>query len=89
MPLSTAAFESLRETGRNGRGNVVVFAAGNGGQINDNANHDPYCNHPLTIAVAAVETTINILTIRKRCLYIGGAPSGVRSILMVSLLQML
>ncbi len=39
--------------GRNGRGCIYVFAAGNGG-INENMNDDGYANHPFTISVGAL-----------------------------------
>lgn len=39
--------------GRNGRGSIYVFAAGNGGP-NENMNDDGYANHPYTIAVSAL-----------------------------------
>lgn len=51
--LSLAALDGVRRLGRGGLGGVVVFAAGNGGPY-DNANWDPYCAHPFTIAVGSV-----------------------------------
>ena len=40
--------------GRQGRGTVVVFAAGNGG-LNEDSNRDGYVNHPGVLAVGAVD----------------------------------
>ncbi len=52
--LSLLSFEQAAETGRGGRGAVWMWAAGNGGAVNDNCNYDGYANHPLTIAIGAV-----------------------------------
>jgi len=40
--------------GRQGRGTVVVFAAGNGG-LDEDSNRDGYVNHPGVLAVGAVD----------------------------------
>jgi len=40
--------------GRQGRGTVVVFAAGNGG-LNEDSNRDGYVNHPGVLAVGTVD----------------------------------
>jgi subtilisin-like proprotein convertase family protein len=40
--------------GRQGRGTVVVFAAGNGG-LDEDSNRDAYVNHPGVLAVGAVD----------------------------------
>ncbi len=42
------------ETGRNGRGTVFVWAAGNGGTAQDRVDYDPYASSRYTIAVGAV-----------------------------------
>jgi len=47
------AFRSIVPTGRNGKGMILVFAAGNGGP-NDNVNDDGYASHDNTIAIAAI-----------------------------------
>ena len=44
-------------TGRGGKGTVWLWAAGNGGNVNDNSNYDGYANSIYTIAVAAVNDT--------------------------------
>lgn len=41
-------------TGRGGRGNIYVWAAGNGGLNGDNSNYDGYNASPYTISVGAV-----------------------------------
>jgi subtilisin-like proprotein convertase family protein len=52
-PEAYSALERVRTNGRNGKGGIVVFAAGNGGP-NDNANFDPYCSHEYTICVGSI-----------------------------------
>ena len=47
------AFRSIVPTGRNGKGMILVFAAGNGGP-SDNVNDDGYASHDNTIAIAAI-----------------------------------
>ena len=39
--------------GRQGLGNIYIWAGGNGGEFDDNANYDGYANSRYTIAVAA------------------------------------
>ena len=53
-PLMLAAMENSVLTGRNGLGNIITWAAGNGLDENDNANYDGYANLRYTIAVTAV-----------------------------------
>jgi hypothetical protein len=48
-----AALHDFGRRGRNGRGGVVVFASGNGGEY-DNVNDDGYAAHARTIAVSSV-----------------------------------
>lgn len=52
-PLTQAALEAGVQEGRNGKGIVYVWAAGNGRQNLDNINKDGYGNHPRVIAVGA------------------------------------
>jgi subtilisin-like proprotein convertase family protein len=42
------------EEGRNGRGSLFIWSAGNSAEIGDNSNYDGYANSPYTIAVGAV-----------------------------------
>lgn len=52
--LVRAALEHGAKTGRNGLGTIYVFAAGNGGELDENANYDTYGNSIYTIAVGAI-----------------------------------
>lgn len=51
------AITSGLANGRNGKGTVYVFAAGNGGQYEDNSNYDGYANHYGVIAVTALNNS--------------------------------
>jgi subtilisin-like proprotein convertase family protein/subtilisin family serine protease len=51
--LKTALGDNVL-TGRGGRGNIYVWAAGNGGLNGDNSNYDGYNASPYTISVGAV-----------------------------------
>jgi len=53
-PLTVEALESNVQYGRNGLGNIYVFAAGNGLQYADNVNLDGYANLRFVIAVSAI-----------------------------------
>lgn len=53
-PLTRAAMKEAVTTGRNGRGVIYVWAAGNGRAVNDNCNFDGYANNRYTITVPAV-----------------------------------
>lgn len=53
-PLTRAALEAAAWQGRNGRGTILLWAAGNGGDMMDNANFDGYANSMYTIAIGAV-----------------------------------
>ena len=54
-PLMLAAMENDALLGRNGLGNIITWAAGNGLEDDDNANYDGYANLRYTIAVTAVD----------------------------------
>lgn len=54
-PLILAAFEDDAYNGRNGLGNVITWAAGNGLSNNDDSNLDAYANSRFTISVTAVD----------------------------------
>ncbi|MBI1872592.1 MAG: S8 family serine peptidase, partial [Acidobacteria bacterium] len=57
MPaLVESALASGVANGRGGRGNIYIWAAGNGG-ANDDSNYDGYANSRYTIAVAASTNT--------------------------------
>jgi len=53
-PLMLAAMENDVQIGRNGLGNIITWAAGNGLDDDDNSNYDGYANLRYTIAVTAV-----------------------------------
>ncbi|MFA6544337.1 MAG: S8 family serine peptidase [Limisphaerales bacterium] len=53
-PQMAAALASATTTGRGGLGTIFLWAAGNGGQVGDNANYDGYANSIYTIAVGAL-----------------------------------
>ena len=53
-PLTIAAIKDNINNGRNGFGNIYVFASGNGLQQSDNVNYDGYANLRYVIAVSAV-----------------------------------
>lgn len=52
-PLIENAIKDGIINGRNGKGIIYVFAAGNGGEFNDNSNYNGYANSRYTIAVAS------------------------------------
>lgn len=54
-PLALAALRDGATTGRGGKGNIYVWAAGNGLQYDDNVNYDGYANSRYTIAVTAID----------------------------------
>ena len=54
-PLMLAALEADALQGRNGKGNIITWAAGNGLDDDDNSNYDGYANLRYTIAVTAVD----------------------------------
>lgn len=53
--LAAEAMLHAVERGRDGRGSVYVWAAGNGRRNRDNCNYDGWANSRLTITVAAVD----------------------------------
>ncbi|MBB4286453.1 proprotein convertase P-domain-containing protein [Roseospira goensis] len=52
---ASAALDRALTEGRDGKGSVFVFAAGNRGDDGDNVNHHNFQNDPGTIAVGAVD----------------------------------
>ncbi len=54
--LTLAALETAVRTGRNGKGTIITWAGGNGGEYNDNSNYDGYANSIYTIAVGAFDS---------------------------------
>ena len=56
-PLTRAALANGVRTGRDGRGVIYVWAAGNGLVEGDDSNYDGYANSRFTIAATAVDDT--------------------------------
>jgi len=54
-PLALAALHDGVTNGRNGKGNIYVWAAGNGLLDDDNTNYDGYANNRYVIAVSAID----------------------------------
>jgi kexin len=52
--IVTAAILNGIHNGRNGKGNIFVFASGNGGHSGDNCNYDGYTNSIYTITIGAI-----------------------------------
>lgn len=55
-PLTAAAFQSAATTGRGGKGSIILWAGGNGGDVSDNSNYDGYANSIYTIAIGATDS---------------------------------
>jgi subtilisin-like proprotein convertase family protein len=53
--LTRAALANGARNGRSGKGNIYVWAGGNGQESLDNVNYDGYANSRYTIAVAAID----------------------------------
>jgi subtilisin-like proprotein convertase family protein len=69
-PLAEAAMENAVRTGRNGRGRIFTFAAGNGRNgpsESDNCNFDGYANSRFVIAVGAVNDLTNQASYSESC----------------------
>jgi len=54
-PLYEEAMANSIANGRDGKGNIYVFAAGNGKQYDNNVNYNGYASSRYTIAVGAVD----------------------------------
>jgi kexin len=52
-PLTLEAIKHGTETGRGGKGNIYVWAGGNGRVNSDNSNYDGYANLRQTLAIGA------------------------------------
>lgn len=59
QPLTLAAIRSAATAGRGGKGNIIVWAGGNGGDVGDNSNYDGYANSIYTIAIGATDSAGN------------------------------
>ncbi len=58
-PLTLAAWQTAVTSGRGGLGTIFLWAAGNGGDVNDNSNYDGYANAIQTIAIGATDSAGN------------------------------
>jgi subtilisin-like proprotein convertase family protein len=54
--VELAGFEDAVTTGRGGLGEVIVWAAGNGGQNNDRVDYDPYGSNRFSMAVGSIDS---------------------------------
>ena len=57
--LTKAAMQTAVTTGRGGKGTILFWAGGNGGDIGDNSNYDGYANSIHTIAIGATDSAGN------------------------------
>ena len=57
--LTAAALKNAAELGRGGKGNIILWAGGNGGSATDNSNYDGYANSIYTIAIGATNSSGN------------------------------
>lgn len=57
--LTIAALKNAAELGRGGKGNILLWAGGNGGDVSDNSNYDGYANSIHTIAIGATDSSGN------------------------------
>ena len=55
-PLTVAALQTAATSGRGGKGSVILWAGGNGGDVGDNSNYDGYANSIYTIAIGATDS---------------------------------
>ncbi len=55
-PLTVAALQSAATSGRGGKGSIILWAGGNGGDVGDNSNYDGYANSIYTIAIGATDS---------------------------------
>ena len=55
-PLTKAALQNATAMGRGGKGTIILWAAGNGGNVGDNSNYDGYANSIHTISIGATDS---------------------------------
>ena len=58
---------SLISEGRNGKGAIYTWAAGNGGSDSDNCNCDGYASSIYTIAITSVSADLQAANYAERC----------------------
>jgi subtilisin-like proprotein convertase family protein len=55
-PLTRLALENATTQGRNGKGNIILWAGGNGKNFEDDSNYDGYANSIHTFAIGATDS---------------------------------
>lgn len=55
VPLALSAIEQGIKLGRDGKGNIYIFSAGNDGWLGGDVNYNPFANSRYTIAVGAID----------------------------------
>ncbi|MES2921402.1 MAG: S8 family serine peptidase [Verrucomicrobiota bacterium] len=55
-PLTIAALQTAATSGRGGKGNIILWAGGNGGNVGDDSNYDGYANSIYTISIGATDS---------------------------------
>jgi subtilisin family serine protease len=55
-PVTLTALQTATSSGRGGKGSIILWAGGNGGDVQDNSNHDGYANSIYTIAIGATDS---------------------------------
>ena len=65
--LSRKAFQNGVNYGRNGKGTIYVWAAGNGGRFMDNCNCDGYTSSIYTITIGGVTQTFQMPIYSEKC----------------------
>jgi kexin len=80
-PVAQAALENAIQKGRGGKGNIYVFASGNGGFQGDDCNYDGYTNSIYSITVGSVDAFHNHPGYSESCtaLLVSAYSSGVLS----------
>ncbi|KAL7677568.1 hypothetical protein ACOME3_003803 [Neoechinorhynchus agilis] len=65
--LTISAMVKGVQHGRQGRGSIFVWAAGNGGRYNDDCNCDGYCNSPFSISVNSISEKFIVPSYTESC----------------------
>lgn len=75
--LATTALEQGILNGRNGKGSIYVWAAGNGRSSGDNCNYDGWANSRYTISIGAVDSNGGQAWYSESCaMLLASAPSS-------------
>ncbi|CAF0717828.1 unnamed protein product [Brachionus calyciflorus] len=65
--LSKKAFDNGIKYGRNGKGTIYVWAAGNGGRFDDNCNCDGYTSSIYTITIGSINQDGEMTVYSEKC----------------------